>query len=100
MTLLLAILEALTLVILQHTMLGAMMSAAKATVADNGLRAILAVLEGAANFPRGHAAAQGQGHVQGRVWGDCVVGEGGGGRGEVFAGVDDAEVGGGGEVCA
>lgn len=80
--------------VFQHAMLGAVVAAAEATVADNGLCAVLAVLERAADLLGGHASAKRQGHVQCRIGGDCVFGEGGGGRGEVLSCVDYAEVGG------
>jgi hypothetical protein len=72
--------------------LPAVVTRAEATIADDGLGAVPAVLEGAADLAGGHAAAQGQGHVEGGVGGDGVGGEGEGGGGEVFAGVDEAEV--------
>jgi len=100
MALLLAVLQSVALVVLEHTVLGAVVAAAEAAVADNGLCAILAVLEGAADLLRGHAPAQGQCHVQGRVGWDLVFAEGGGGRGEVLASMDYAEIGGRGEVGA
>lgn len=65
MALLLAILQALALVVLEHAVLAAMVTGAESTVTDNGLGAILAVLEGAADLLGGHAAAQGEGEVQG-----------------------------------
>lgn len=74
MTLLLAIFEPLALVILQHAMLAAVATIAEAAVADNGLRAVLAVLEGAADLPRGHAAAQGKCEVECCVGCNGVVG--------------------------
>lgn len=64
-TLLLAVLEALALVVLKHAVLTAVMAGAEAAVADNGLSTVFAVLEGAANLLGGHAAAKGQGEVQG-----------------------------------
>lgn len=100
MAFLLAVLEAVALVVLQHAVLAAVVAAAEAAVADNGLGAILAVLERAADLLGGHSTAQGQGHVQGGIGADAVFGEGGGGRREVLAGVDYAEVGGRGEVGA
>lgn len=65
MALLLAILQALALVVLEHAVLAAVVTGAESTVTDNGLGAILAVLEGAADLLGGHAAAQGEGEVQG-----------------------------------
>jgi hypothetical protein len=74
MALLLAILETLALVVFKHAMFAAVVALAEAAVADNGLGAVLAVLEGAADFLGGHAAAQGQCEVQCCVWADGVVG--------------------------
>jgi len=45
-------------VVLEHAVLTAVVAIAEAAVADNRLRAVLAVLEGATDLPRGHAAAQ------------------------------------------
>lgn len=92
MALLLAVLQAFALVVLEHAVLAAVVAAAEAAVADNGLCAILAVLEGAADLLGRHAAAQGQGQVQSCVWPDGVIGEGGFRRREVLAGVDDAQI--------
>lgn len=64
MTLLLTVLQPLTLMILQHTMLTAMVTAAKPAVPDNRLRLILAVFERAADLLGRHAATQRQRHVQ------------------------------------
>ena len=83
---------------LQHAMLAAEMALAEAAVADDALRRVLAVLGAAADFLRG-AAAEGQGDVEGAVARDVVGGQELG-RGEVFAGVDEAEGVRGGEVGA
>lgn len=74
MALLLAVLQALTLVVLEHAVLTAVVATAEAAVADNGLRAVLAVLEGAANLLWGHAAAEWECEVERRVGADGVVG--------------------------
>lgn len=65
MALLLAVLQTLALVVLEHAVLAAVVTGTEATVADNGLGAILAVLEGAADLLGRHATAQGKGEVQG-----------------------------------
>jgi hypothetical protein len=57
MTLLLTVLQPLTLVILQQPMLPAKMSVAEAAVAYDPLRRVLAHLERAPDLFRGHAAA-------------------------------------------
>jgi len=57
MALLFAVLQALALVVLEHAVLAAVVTGAEATVTDNGLGAVLAVLEGAADLLRRHAAA-------------------------------------------
>lgn len=90
--LLLAVLEALALVVLEHAVLTAVMARAEAAVADNGLGAVLAVLEGTADLLWRHAATQGQGEVQSRVWADGVVGQGCFWGGEMLAGVDYAQI--------
>jgi hypothetical protein len=92
MTLLLTIFETLALVVLKHAMLTAVVALAEAAVANNGLGTVLAVIEGAADFLGGHAAAQGECEVQCCVWADGVVRECGRGVGEVLAGVDYAQV--------
>jgi hypothetical protein len=74
--LLLAILQPLALVILQHAMTTAVSALAEATVADNGLRAVLAVFEGAADLLWGHSAAEWQCEVKGRVVTDGVISQG------------------------
>ena len=66
MALLLAVLEATALVVLQHPMPAAEVALAEGAVAHDPLRAVLAVLEGAFYLLGRHAAADGQGHVQGR----------------------------------
>lgn len=65
MTLLLAILQPTALVILQHTMLAAEMPLTERAIAHDALGAVFAVFEGAFYLLGGHAAADGQGHVQG-----------------------------------
>jgi hypothetical protein len=100
MTLLLAILQALTLMILQQAMLAAEMPTAEAAVAYNPLRRILALLERAPDLLGRHAAAQGQRHVYCGVGPDGVASDRGRRRGEVFSCVHEAQVRGGGEVGA
>lgn len=75
MALLLAVLQPLTLMILQKPMFPAEVSSAEATIAYDTLRSILAVLEAAADFLRGHAPAHGQRHVQRRVGWDREIAE-------------------------
>lgn len=65
MTLLLAVFQSTTLVILQHPMLAAEMSLAEGTVAHDTLCALLAVFEIAFYLLWGHTAADGEGHVEG-----------------------------------
>ena len=95
MALLLAVLEPAALVVLEHAVLAAEVALAEGAVAHDALRAVPAVLEGALLLLAG-AAADGEGHVQGRgggeEGGDGGCG-GGGGGGEVLAGVDEADVG-------
>lgn len=67
-TLLLAILQPTALVILQHPMLAAEMPLAERAITHYPLRAVLAVFEGAFYLLGGHAAADGQGHVESRGW--------------------------------
>ena len=92
MALLLTVLQALALMVLQHTVLTAVVAAAEAAVADDALRRILAVLERAADLLRGHAAAQRERHVQCGVGRDVVGLQGARRRREVLAGVDYAQV--------
>ena len=77
MALLLAVLQALALVILEHAVLTAMMASTEAAVADYGLGAVFAVLEGAANLLWGHAAAERECEVESRVGADGVISQGG-----------------------
>ena len=98
MTLLLAVLQPAALVILEHPVLAAEMPLAEGAIAHYPLRAVLAVFEGAFHLLGGHAAADGQRHVQGRGsgqevgdWGCGCVGWGIGG-GQMLAGVDEADV--------
>ena len=60
--------------VLEHAVLTAVVAIAEAAVADNRLRAVLAVLEGATDLPRGHAAAERERKVERRVCADGVVG--------------------------
>lgn len=76
---LLTILQALTLVVLQHAVLTAVVAAAEAAVTYDALCGVLAVFEGASNLLRGHAAAQWEGHVYGGVLRDRVGLKGGAG---------------------
>lgn len=71
-TLLLTVLQALALVVLEHAMLTAVVTAAEAAVAYDALGSVLAGLEGAADLLWGHSSAQWEGHVDGGVWGDGV----------------------------
>lgn len=99
MALLLAVLQPAALVVLQHAMLAAEVPLAERAVAHDALRAVLAVFEGALHLLGGHAAADGERHVQGRGLRQEVRDRGGGGGGggagggEVLAGVDEADVG-------
>ena len=77
MALLLTVLQPTTLMILQHAMLAAEMALAERAIAHDPLGAVFAVLEGAFQLLGRHAAPDGQGHVQGRGWGE----EGGDGSG-------------------
>ena len=72
MALLLAVLQAAALVVLQHAVLTAEVPLAEGAVAHDALRPILAVLEGALDLLRRHAAADGQRHVQGRGRGEEI----------------------------
>ena len=72
MTLLLAVLEPAALVVLEHPVLAAEMPLAEGAIAHYPRGAVLAVLEGAFYLLGGHAAADGQRHVQGRGWGQEV----------------------------
>ena len=65
MAFLLAVLEPTALVVFQHAMLAAEMSRAEAAVANNTLCGFLAVFECAADFLGRHAAADGEGEVDG-----------------------------------
>lgn len=96
--LLLAVLQARTAVRLQHPVLAAEMAIAEAAVADDPLRRVAAVFETAADF-LGASAADWQREVDCRLACDGVGGQGCARVGEVFAGVHEAE-GGGGEVGA
>jgi hypothetical protein len=78
--LLLAVLESLALVVLEHAMTTAVSALAEAAVADNGLRAVLAVLEGAADLLGRHAAAEREGEVESGIGTDGVISQGGVGR--------------------
>ena len=78
---------------LQHAVLAAEVALAEAAVAYDALRSILAIFGAAADF-LGSAAAEGESDVERAVAGDVVTGEEFGGS-QVFAGEDEAEVGGG-----
>ena len=90
--LLLTVLEALALVVLEQAVLAAEVAVAEAAVADDALGGVLALLVAAADLLRRHAAAQRQGHVQGGVGRDGVVGERRAGRRQVLPCVDEAQV--------
>ena len=77
MALLLTILQTLALVVLQHAVLTAVMTAAEPAVADNRLCTVFAILERAADLLGRHSTAKWQCHVQSRVRGDGVFGKGG-----------------------
>lgn len=77
MTLLLAVFQAAALVILQHAMLAAVVAVAETAVADDALGRFLAVLVGAANLLRGHAAKKRESDVDGRRRPDIERGESG-----------------------
>ena len=100
MALLLAVLEPLTLVVLEQPVLPAEMPVAEAAIADDALGGVLALLVAAADLLRWHPAAQRQGHVQGAVGRDGVGGQRRRGRREVLAGVDEAQVRGRGQIGA
>ena len=59
-------------------MLAAEVARAEAAVADDALGGVPTLFEAAADLLRGHAAAQGHGHVQGGVGREAQGGEGGG----------------------
>lgn len=88
---LLAVLEAGTIVRLQHTVLPTKVTLAEAAVADDALCLVFALLEVAADA-LGTAAADRECHVDGALPGDVVRRELLGGGGEVFPGEDQAEV--------
>lgn len=77
--LLLAVLEALALMVLQQPVLAAEMPVAEPAVAHDALRSVLALLVAAADLLRWHAAAHRQRHVQSCIGRDGVVSECGGG---------------------
>lgn len=93
MTLLLAIFQPGTFVILQHAMFAAVVPVAEAAVADDALGGFSTVLVPASNLARGHATAQRQGDVDRGRWRDVERGERGGGRrqGKMLAHVDQTE---------
>lgn len=65
--LLFAVLEPIALVVLQHAVLTAVVTATEPAVTDNALCGVLAVLERASDFLGGHSTAEWQCHVQGGV---------------------------------
>lgn len=77
MRLRLAILETGALVIFQHAVVAAKVALAEGAVADDALRGGFAVFEGAFDLLGRHAAADGEGDVEGGVLGDGEGGEGG-----------------------
>lgn len=93
MALLLAVLQALALVILEQPVLAAEVARAEAAVAHDTLCGVLAVLETTPDLLGWHTSAHGQGHVECAVGCDVVFREGCGGGGEVLAGVHEAQVG-------
>lgn len=93
MAFLLAVFQTGAFMILQHAMFAAEMSVAKTTVADDALRRFFAVFVSTSDFPRRHAPAYGEGHIDGgRRW-DVERGKGGGGGAgrQVFAEMDESE---------
>lgn len=98
LVLLLAVLQARAAVRLQHPVLAAEMAIAEAAVADDPLRRVAAVFETTADL-FGTSAADWQREVDRRLACDGVGGQSCARVGEVFAGVHEAE-GGGGEVGA
>lgn len=90
--LLLAVLQAGALVVLQHSVLAAVVAIAEAAVTDNSLSRILAVLERASDLLGRHSTSKRQCYVQCGVGLDVVGLKRRVGCGEVLAGVDDAEV--------
>ena len=72
MTLLLTVLQPLTLMILQQPVLPAIMSRAEPAVAYDALRSVLALFETAPDLLGRHPAAQRQRHMQRAVWRDVV----------------------------
>jgi hypothetical protein len=98
MALLFAVLQALALMILKQAMLPAEMARAEPAVADDALRRVAALLGAAPDLLGRHPAAQRQRHVQRGVGGDGVRGERGRGRGQVLAGVHEAQ--GRRQICA
>lgn len=78
--------------IFQQPVLATVMALAEPAITDDPLRALAAFFEGTADLLGWHAAAERGGEVYRCFAGDGALGEGrGGGRGEVFPGVDEAE---------
>ena len=75
--LLLAVLQSLALVILEHAMTAAVPALAEAAVTNNGLCAVLAILEGTTDLLWGHAAAERECEVESRVGADGVISQAG-----------------------
>jgi len=71
--LLLAVFQAIALVVLQQAVLATVVPVAESAVADDSLGSLLAVLVGAADLLGRHAAAEWHGEVQGRFPVDVVV---------------------------
>ena len=76
--------------VLQQPVLAAEMPTAEATVADDALRRVFAILVAAADLLWWHAAAQGERHTERCVGRDGVIGKRCGGRGQVLACVHKA----------
>ena len=72
MQLFLAVLEAIALVVLEHSMASAEVAFAELAVADDALCSRLALLEAAPDLAGRHSAAEGQRHVEGGGCGDAV----------------------------
>jgi len=70
---LLAVFQAIALVVLQQAVLATVVPVAESTVADDSLGSLFAVLVGAADLLGGHAASKGHGQVQGGLPVDIVV---------------------------
>lgn len=59
------VLQPAAFVVFQHAMLAAVVAVAETAVADDALRRLFAILVRATDFSRRHAAAEGEGDVDG-----------------------------------